>query len=647
MKKLFALFLLVVLATVSAYAQTDSILVSCPVRIVTVPARALITIDNSPGMLAEDFVMLEGKHRIRIEKSGYERRDTTIVLDSNDACGVKFSFNLKPQFSCISVIIKAAEGCNFNSEPTLDISGIDVDLRPGSFKSFNVDQDISYYSLYDGNIIPLHPGQYIIKAAAKGFVAEKKNIFAECGSTKTLEFILAPVTGTLSVSDEGNAMGADVYVDGKRVGTVPCKDIAIKTGKHNLHLEKPNYITDDESYEIEILEDENTEFRASMQGYRKYSIDSKPAGINVYLDEILAGTAPMELVVRDGDHVIRYDKAGYYPQTILVNPLKDIDTDLRPELENAYPFLVSADKDSLRITITHGEGPGTKVYVEGVKTPAKVFLPLKKKPYSITLTRYDSKVLYKGNFTFNRQANNELKILTWTEGMPILSVNAFINPLIRPAEGENALTLAYIYHYNTNSEGMPRRCFDRVGDASLMPLRLLPGLTTNLAKATLFAHIPSDRNDKIVYYEGKPTDNSTHKPLDLGAAYKDVVLLPAFSALLINGEFRVGGAMLPFMDGGLLASYAWYPDIRKLVGFTHMSGHDIFVGAEFSTRIKIINVNLKAGAQMFFGKANIYIPGSSKEYIQEGYNDSLKFAFTLGFSLGGGRSRGQNILRVF
>ncbi len=81
-----------------------------------------------------------------------------------------------------------------------------------------------------------------------------------------------------------------------------------------------------------------------------------------------------------------------------------------------------------------------------------------------------------------------------------------------------------------------------------------------------------------------------------------------------------------------------------------MSGHDLFVGAEVSTRIPIANVNIKAGMQMYPGlTANI--PNSketaNKDYYSQALDVPASFVVSVGFSLGSKDAKGNNILRVF
>lgn len=601
-------------------SQDKQLDVSCPVHIVTVPERAMVYVDNNQGKLSEDYVLTEGNHRIRIEKNGYERKDTTIVLGRKDAAGASFVFSLEPQFATVSVDIKPAEGYAFDEYPTLDISGNDINLHPSTIKSFNVDQELSYYSIYEGGVIPLHPGQYVLKAEAEGFVAEKKSVTADRGVNQHIEFVLVPICGTISVSDEENAAGAQVFVDDKEVGTVPFEGVVLKSGVHKLRAVKPGYVTDADEYDIEVFEDRNTPFKLSMQKFNEVKITSEPAYCKIYLDGEYVGTTPMDLVVREGEHVLSIEKSGFYAQTRTIRGGADGPDSMHIDLQNAYPLLVTADVDSLGIVISQGNGKDRTVYAENVKTPSTVQIPLSSRPYHIELIKSNRQPAYKGNFTFSDPSRNQVNILTWNDGMAYLAGNWF--------------ALAPKSTLGTNPDK-----YSMMFDASLMRFKVFKGLTTSVAKAKLFW---KDKEAQGITYPYATTETHT---------FSDTVI-PAFSVLFINEEFRVGGAVLPFMDVAAVATYAWYPNVSKILAFTHMSGHDIFLGAEVGSRLQIFNANLKAGMQMFFGQANICLPAASASqavkdrFVAEPYKN-VQFVVTLGFTLGGRDSRGQNILRVF
>ncbi len=578
--------------------------INCPVRVLTRPERAMVYIDNNQGMLSEDFVMDEGKHRIRIEKSGYERKDTMVVIGARNQDGAVFEFSLKPLFATISVDIRPVEGYAFDSNPSLDVSGNEVNLYPSVVKRFNVDQDISYYSLYDGNVIPLHPGQYVLKASADGFVSEKKVVEAVRAENQHFEFRLAPICGTLSVSDEENAAGALVYVDGKEAGTVPLAGLTLKRGVHRIRLEKAGFISDNAEYEVEVLEDKNTDFKAVMQRFSEYSITSEPSYSKIFVDDEYVGTTPLKLNMREGDHVLRLEKNGYYPIVKSITPALDGEVhELSFNLENSYPLLITADKDSLDIVVSKGSGKNKTVFAQGIKTPSTVYIPLSKSPYRLELIKSDRKPAYKGSFGFSNENKDVVNILTWGDGTPFITGNYYL--------------LGSKPCLSTDLAGVS---YSRIADATLSSMKLFNGFTTSLAKAALF--IMDDNGTKT--------------------------LLPSFSILLINQEVRVGGAVLPFLDVDALATYTWYPNLSSILKFSHMSGHEVFLGAEFSSRLKVFNANVKAGMLGFFGgKANIVNEKKDDFKAHDPYSQPIQFVVSVGFTLGAGDCRGQNILRVF
>lgn len=594
--------------------------INCPVRVLTTPGRAMVYVDLQDGALSEDFILPEGRHRIRVEKNGYERRDTTVVLGKEQEAGAVYRFNLRPLFATVSVNIAAADGNTLDFNPSLEISGNEVNLHPSTVKSFNLDQDISYYSLYEDNLIPLHPGQYLLKVSAPGYVPARTNFEAVASGNKVFDFSLDPVTGTVSVSDEENAAGALVFVDGKEAGKVPFSGLTLKMGKHSLRFEKPGFVTDQPEYEVEVSEGGNTEFKVVMAPYNDYTITSEPNYCKVYLDGEYAGTTPLNLTVREGEHLLRLEKNGYYPVEKFITPALDGEAkQLSFVMDNAYPLLVTADKDSLSVIISKGKGRDRRVYAQDVKTPATVQIPLSKEPYDLELIRSDRKTAYKGRINFSDPSKDQVKILTWEDGSPILSVNAYLlGP--EPSLGSSSLNKDY----------------RRLGEATLSSMRLFPGLSTGVAKAAFF--VQTDPNVAIQY------------PADAAAA-NPVGLIPAFSILFINEEFRVGGALFPFMDVAGLATYTWYPNLSGFLNFTHMSGHDVFIGAELTSRLSIFNVNLKAGMMGFFGgEAHIHYKtaGTNNDaFVHEAYTPPMAFVISAGFTLGSNNCRGENILRVF
>lgn len=610
---------------------------SYTVSIHTVPERAIIYVDQNTGMLADQFQMKEGKHYIRIEKNGFERLDTTIFIPRNPKDADLFHrISLKPTFALLSVEINPEDGLIFDGDARLDISGRQIEMRPNSLKSFNVDQEISYYSLYEGNLIPLHPGQYVIRAESEGFKFAVKNIKIEKGETVHLDFKLAAINGMLSVQDAENAQGARVFIDEKEVGEVPYTG-KVKTGHHTMRVMKEGYLPEKDLYEFDIEEGKEKLVNLSMKRYTTYHFTSDPAYCTIYIDGDLAGTTPLKVKLPEGLHQFRYEKQGFQPMTEeFVTDLNAPEKDYQVMMNKTFPLTITSDEDSLKITVTKGRGNNKFIYVDNVKTPATVELPVSKTMYHVRLSRGNLAKAYDGYFWFRGGKRDHINLLSYSkENFRMFGVNYYLMPQTPKTPVLN------IPDFNKE--------FKRAGEVTLAELMLFPGMTTSAIKGTMF--LPTSSNN--IHY---PERNGKAAVLPGEDIYKDITFLPALSVLFINEELRIGGALHNNVDIDLLAAYTWYPPLTKLLAFNHISGHDIFVGGELSSRIPIFNVYVRAGLQAFYGQANIVRPSSSsvskveERYIIEPYKipyNDAQFVVSVGIKLGTKDSKGMNILRVF
>ena len=167
----------------------------------------------------------------------------------------------------------------------------------------------------------------------------------------------------------------------------------------------------------------------------------------------------------------------------------------------------------------------------------------------------------------------------------------------------------------------------------------------------------------MIYTEGM------HLPEDIAKRnYKHI--LPALSLPLTSWDFRIGGGFCQYGDISLLLSYSYYFDLDNIIqsfsdrfikkeenqyggdlyDFDYFSGHDVFAGLEVGSRIKCFNIYARAGFQYL--KGNRYY-----SYMDEiGHTghidtrlpvDQTTFIIAVGFNIGSGRAKGQNILRIF
>ena len=89
-----------------------------------------------------------------------------------------------------------------------------------------------------------------------------------------------------------------------------------------------------------------------------------------------------------------------------------------------------------------------------------------------------------------------------------------------------------------------------------------------------------------------------------------------------------------------------------MLPMSHFSGHEVFGGLEISSRIKVLNVNLRAGLHYLGGDRNYYqednktITATEDKFTSAPFNQTM-FVVTAGFSLGSKKANGRNIARLF
>ena len=128
----------------------------------------------------------------------------------------------------------------------------------------------------------------------------------------------------------------------------------------------------------------------------------------------------------------------------------------------------------------------------------------------------------------------------------------------------------------------------------------------------------------------------------------------AASLLFLNGELRVGLPIFKQLDVAAVGTYTFYPQLTKVIPYSHVSGQDIFYGIELSSRISVLNANIKIGQQKLIdGKYNFLVTPSSefsfanhsRKYNIVAFNQS-QFIISIGFTLGQSPARGNNMIRV-
>lgn len=227
-------------------------------KISTEPSGADIYIEN---VLSNEMLVGDGGKRVIIEKAGYERIDTTIIVTSETT---DYHFPLTPEFGSVSVSIMGNRFLPFSSGPNLSINGHPVDLNPVFKRSFSLKENIRYYELYEDSEIPLPPGSYTLSLSAEGYHSVEKSISVDKNTSQTIAFTLEPFAGYLTITEDHFNRGATVFVDDILLGQLPIQHCIIPIGKHKITLAKEGFAPVRESYYVSIREGIETKKTVKM-----------------------------------------------------------------------------------------------------------------------------------------------------------------------------------------------------------------------------------------------------------------------------------------------------------------------------------------------------------------------------------------------
>lgn len=597
----------------------------------TVPGNATVLVgkEKEAHKSGEILTLHEGEIPISIRKTDFKQFDTTIVVAPYDKeKNRSLSIRLTPEFSIIELSVSPEDGASFSlsNNPTLKLDGhlIDMDefLSDSSNRTFDDYKPVEMYKLYHGNFIAVPGGQkHSVSMAAVDFEPYAEEFEVGIGETKSYSVNLVAKSGTLTVNAGSVSVGTKVLIDSKVRGEAP-GTFRVTKGTHTVTFQKDGYMSKESAYLIETEEGKDVQIDLDMMQCALYSIISEPAGASVILDGVNRWHTPVQDVrIPCGLHSLKVVKDGYlsFNENVYFRPEGD---SLDIFMQKAYPLEVKSDTKKLNIVFIDR---ATKAVIKTDSlTNSTVQLPYGK--YYLELRRFNAydkskdevkaleknsgkkDLAYRGRVDFN-ETKKSIYRLTFQDNSSFLKGNYFLSG-IKLGSGSSVNTG---YRYMAN--------------AGLINLSFIPGYTTSIVRVSLFS--PEDKADKHTYLSA--------------------------SCIFLNGEFRVGGSIIEGLDANANISYSWNPDITGICeknkwNLSYVSGTDLFLGAEISSRIKVINVNLKIGEQLFInGKLNRPATGNTStdwHYDVQSFGGvQSAFVISVGFTLGS--TRGNRMIRLF
>lgn len=601
----------------------------------TIPNNALVDFGfegQSPNLSGVPIEMNSGEYKVRISKHGYVSIDTVVLVPSSGNTR-QFDISLKPVFAKIQVDVTAANKSKFQIYPTIGIDTARVNLgelmnnnTPNTFDDVG---NLKYFKLYAGGIIPVPSGSYAITIEAPGFTSYSTRLFATKGTVTPLRVELKPITAYLTILDNGNSTGAQVYIDNEPIGEVPLYKQKIRIGEHIVRVKKKGYISNQEEYTVRLYEGAETDLSVSMHLFKQYQIASNPTGAEIIIDGKRKGFTPALLSFKEGQHKLTLRKYGYLDHKKDINVDSENHTEIdtiQHQFEKNTPLYISSERKGLSLLIKRGKDT---VFVG--KTPSKLELP--KGKYRVYTSEFGQNT-FRGNI-HNKGNNPKIKLPSYSRGTftVLLGDYFYSKPKLVPTNKRNIV-------------------YELLATANFGRFNLFPGLSTSILKASVF-----QGDDKL-------TDDDIDIPI-VSVKEEDKTKLinerkyPKYifgvSPIFLNGEFRIGAPIFRQLDIAALGAFTFYPKLTNLIGYDHFDGQEIFVGIELSSRIFALNANIKIGQKIFQNASYNYYLGKKDGFtftdVYREHYVSLpvelnQFLISVGFTLGEGASRANNMIRV-
>ena len=199
----------------------------------------------------------------------------------------------------------------------------------------------------------LSNGSYNYSVTANDYYTDS-GTFQVQGAKVEKRIALTPAFGWLSVPDCEDLDGANIFVDGKHIGTAPLKSDGIKSGEHNVRIMKTKY----KAYEgtVVIKDNEVTTFSPKLQpDFADVTINAGE-GCQIYVDNELMGTTTWSGRLSSGSHLFESRKENHRSTAVTKN--------IEPSISALHFNL--ADPTPIMGTLNIMSTPGmVDVYVDG------------------------------------------------------------------------------------------------------------------------------------------------------------------------------------------------------------------------------------------------------------------------------------------
>jgi len=544
--------------------------------------------------------MVSGKFKVKIFKPLYQNVDTVVIIP-NDA-EKTYNIDLVPQFARIKLNLTTDDKMPFLKTPVIWIDSVKIDLDSYVKAGTNLRRffdDVEFLKFYEGDIIPLKEGHYIVKVEAESYNPYKTSIDVQNGKIANLSVSLEPIYGYITFIDTQFSEGATVYFDNQEIGKIPLFKMKIRVGTHKIRLEKKGFIPVKEEYSVTVTEGQNTDFNVSMIVAKKIFFESDPNNSDVFMDGERIGFTPFPFMMSAGNHQIIVRKNGFASEkfTKLIDDKSPAEDTMLLKLQTINPLTVRSEEEGVQVKL-FGTGSQKNIEIDStMKTPAIFQLPYGE--YKVYLIK-DNRTVYKSFITHSPDLKTRI--------LPVYAATSF-----------HILTANFVN--KDNFEGS----FGRI---CVFPKA---GLSTSIFN--------------VDYKLSTVKIDSGRYSID----YKFKTVAPYI--FFMNWDWRVGGSILRQLDVNFLGRAKYTPGLKilsfKIPGLDDVTMQNYFYGIEISTRLPYFNISFRYGRQINIGKVN-YWDLTNNDYYKNSFNihESINVG-SIGITFNSTMSKSNNMLRLW
>lgn len=189
----------------------------------------------------------------------------------------------------------------------------------------------------------LRPGDYRLRIRAEGYHPLETTLTVSEEQNQEYRFELSRLPGHLAVTSEPS--GAGVFLNGEQRGKAPITVRDIPHGRHTLRIQAERYLPHEEEIEIEGLGRTQQYSIGLKPAWAEVTLESSPAGAQVYVDDELAGITPLTTEILQGERRVRVKLDGHkaWQKTLNVKAGESQSlTDIRLEPADALVRIVTS-----------------------------------------------------------------------------------------------------------------------------------------------------------------------------------------------------------------------------------------------------------------------------------------------------------------